>query len=352
MSFFNTKEVAFGLDISNTSLRLIQLRHRFKTCQVQLYNEIKLPPGIIDGGEIKNNQIFLDSLNKLIKTRHGHGRLSDEVVAVLPEEKTFIKFIEINTTDQAEIEIQLKEKLSQAVPLDISEAYFDWQILNQSDCATSLLVGISPKKIIDSYVQILTQANLIPTVLEIEAAAIARTIIDDKTDKATQIIIDIGANRTGLFLYDGAIKFTISLPVSGDKITQLIANTLELDFARAEQAKIVCGLDKDKFHGALFEIFTDSINELAQQINSAIAFYKNNFSQPKKIEKITLCGGGANFLNIANVLKEKIGLPVMISNPWQHIAPTSTAFFSPTKSQSFVTALGLGLRGLNPETFL
>lgn len=353
MSFFTTTELAFGLDISDRCLRLVQLAKKMKKIRLQLYNEVKLPPDCLVEGEIKQPKVFLEALNRLIKTKRGRGKLSDEVVSVLPESKTFMKLIEIPLVPEEKIGDKIKEILPQYVPINIEEIYLDWQIVKKTETEQTLLVGASPKNIIDAYVNILSQANLIPTVLEIEAAAIARLLIEQNNDQKPQIIIDIGANRTGLFLYDQeTIKFTVSLPISGNKITQLIMETLDLDFEKAEQAKIVCGLDKNKCHGALLEIFSDTINDLQQEIKRAINFYYSNFSKNQKVEKIVLGGGGANFINIAQVIQEKLNIPTTISNPWQNIQNPHPNYFNPQKSQSFITAIGLAIRGLTPQTFL
>lgn len=352
MSFLNTTEVAFGLDISDRGLRLIQLEKKAKKIKVQLYNEIKLPPDCITGGEIKQPKVFLDSLNKMIKTKIGHGKLSDEVISVLPEEKTFFKILNMPLVADEEIVPKIKELLPQDIPVDFNDIYMDYQLMEKNDNGLTVLVGVSPKNIIESYVDILAKANLIPTVLEIESAPISRLLLEQSQIGKPQIIIDIGAQRTGLFLYDKTIKFTVSLPVSGNQITKHIADTLEMKWDEAEKAKIVCGLDKTKCHGALLEIFSDVIGELNSRITKAINFYYYNFPDAKKIERILLCGGGANFIDIASVLQEKIKIPVIISNPWEIIENPNKSFFNEQRSQSFTTALGLGLRGLRPDTFL
>jgi cell division ATPase FtsA len=100
-------------------------------------------------------------------------------------------------------------------------------------------------------------AGLFPAALVIEAVAIARSLLpleEAQTTSAT-IIIDIGAARTGLIVFDqGTIQFTVSLPISGHKITATIATSLKLDEAEAEQAKILCGLDPKKCHGSMATI--------------------------------------------------------------------------------------------------
>ncbi|MFA5029253.1 MAG: type IV pilus assembly protein PilM [Patescibacteria group bacterium] len=352
MSFFTTKEIAFGLDISDHCLRLVQLHKRGKKIRLQLYNEISLPSGCLEGGEIKQSKPFLEALVKLIKTRHGHGKLSDEVIAVLPESKTFLKVIDIPLVEKEKINDEIKLVLPQHVPLNIEEVYFDWQIIKTEAEKQTLIVGISPQNIIDSYVAILTQAGLIPTALEIEAAAIARAIVPDQ-DQEPKVVIDIGANRTGLFLIEeGFVKFTISLPISGNRLTQLIAEALELDREQAEQAKIVCGLDKNKCHGALLEILSDTIDELCRNILEATNFYRDNFKNAKELKQIMLCGGGACFSEMAANIQNKIKLAAVVANPWQNIINPQNNYFSSGKSQSFITALGLARRGLSPETFL
>lgn len=353
MSFFSTTEIAFGLDISEKSLRLIQLAKRCRRNKVQFYNEVALPADCIVDGEIKQADAFLASLEKLIKTRHGRGRLSDEVISVLPEDKTFMKVIELPSAEEKEIQEQIRKILPQHLPLSIDDVYFDWQIVSKDSSTQTVLVGASPKLIIDSYLDVLSRAKLIPTVLEIEAAAISRLLIEPIKETKPQIVIDIGASRTGLFLCeDKTVKFTVSLPISGNQISQLIATTLDLDLEKAEQAKIVCGLDPTKGQGALLEIFTNTIDELVDHINQAISFYNEHFTNSHPVEKIILCGGGANFANVTKILSQKLNLAVETSQPWQNIPNPDPAFFTSSKNQSFVTALGLALRGLASETFL
>jgi len=353
MSLLNSKEKAFGLDISDTSLRLIQLSEKGKKVYVELYNEIFLPTGCISGGEINDPKTFLDNLNKLTKTKLGHGRLSHEIICSLPESKTFLKFIELPTCPKEQIKEKIYEILPQHLPMAIEDVYLDWQIISQDSDSIKILVGASSKPIVDSYIKAIDSAGLIPVTLEIEAIAITRLLAESINDLEPQIIIDIGASRTGLFLYDNnTVQFTVSLPISGNKITNLIKETLELDFEKAERAKIVCGLDRDKCHGALLEIFSDTVDELISSIEKTVAFYYDNFSNTRKITKVTLCGGGSNMIGISPIMSSKLNLKVEISNPWKNIVNPDSSYFNSQKSQSFITALGLGLRGLKPETFL
>lgn len=347
----NHQNKAFGLDISDGGLRLAQLGNLGKKVSLRAYNYLSLPAGCVVDGEIKDTKIFLEKLNELIRTKKGSERLSRQVVAVLPEDKTFLKTINLPAGSMP-LKQKISEIIPQVMPLDINDIYFDWQLVKKSTTDQSVLVGASPRSIVDSYFNILTKAGLTPIALEIEAASIARLLIEHNGEQEPQIIIDMGASRTGLFLYDeGMIKFTISLPISGDMITQLIAESLEIDKEKSEKAKIVCGLDRTKCHGALLQIMGNALDELAEQINKAVIFYRANFANANRIEKLILCGGGANFLGIADVLKEKTALNVSISNPLKRIDCSFDELRSP-RIQSFISTLGLALRGLNLKNYL
>lgn len=351
MSFFSTSEIAFGLDISDQSLRLAQLSKSGKKIKLQSYNEVKLPSGCLINGEIKDAKLFAATLNKLMKTKFGRGELSREAIIALPEAETFLKSLEIEVENKEDLAEQIKAVLPQSLPMDLDELYWDWQIAKKTGNKYQVVVGASPKKIVDDYLKIFSETGIVPVVLEIEAAAIARLLIEYNKEEEAQIFIDIGHSRTGLFLYDGTVKFTISLPISGKQINETIAESLDLSLEQAEEAKIVCGLDGKKCQGAILELLTPTIEDLAKQILNAVNFYYENFPDPQEIKKITLCGGGANTANICQLLEQATEIKTARSEAFKLIRNPNKVFFTEDKSQSFVTTLGLGLRGLYPETF-
>lgn len=348
MSWLKNDEPAFGFDISDQHLRLVQLCKKGKRILVRLHNDVRLPCGCVVDGEIRDRKVFLEHFNKLVRTRIGHGRLSREVVCSLPESKTFLKQISLDTADEEATEAKVREAIPLHFPLSADEVYFDWQVISKDDCSSQVLVGASPKAIVDSYMDAIEAAGFMPAALEVEAAAISRLLIESNGGQEPQIAIDIGATRTGLFLYDeGTVKFTISLPISGEKATQTIIRALDLDPEKAEKAKLVCGLDPDKCQGALLEVFSDIMDELCARITSAIDFYHDNFHNDRPISRITLCGGGANFIGIAQFLSHRLDIEVAIADPFAAIDNPDPKHFTPQQSQSYVTAMGLALKGLN-----
>lgn len=353
MSIFNIKETAFGLDISDRDLRLIQLKRRGRHIKVQNYNEIRLPAGCLTNGEIINPKIFGEYLQKLIKSKYGRGQLSSRVIACLPEAKTYLEAISIEAVAPDELSEKIAASIPMYFPLKAEEVNFDWQIVGKNQDKLSVLVGVSPKETVSGYLHALCQAELIPIAFEVEAAAIAKLLLEHNDQAGSIAVIDLGANRTGLFIYDeNMIKMTSSLPLGGSRINNLIADKLNLDVEKAELAKIACGLDRGKCQGAILEIMDGSISELARQIIKSIDHYHEYFLPRNKINRLILCGGGANMENISRILADKTGIRTAISDPFANIHSYNHKYFTPQKSQSFATALGLALMGLEARSIL
>ncbi len=346
MSFLTTTETAFGLDISDRALRLVQLKRKGLGIHVRAHNEVTLPSTYLAQNQDTKNTTLTDALKKLIKTRHGRV-ISEEVVTALPEARTFIKVINAPPAG-VDAATYFSEILPQHVPLAIGDMYYDWQYTNETQ--KQLLVGAVARGIVDSYVEMLNSARLLPAAFEIEAAAIARALILETDDRA-QLIVDFGATRTSVIMYDKQmIQFTVSLPISGQIITQRIVETLGLEYEQAEQAKIVCGLDMSACQGALRELFTPAISELIEHIKKTVAYYQDNSSIEQKIERVIFTGGGANFKQLKELTQAQLQIPIEIGNPWQKVTNPDSAYFTPERSQSYTTAIGLALRGLDVQT--
>src|SRR3989338_9066725 len=351
--FLFPEKKSFGLDISDLSLRLVQIRKNVKKYTIISYNEMPLPKNVFENGEIKNIEILSESIKKLASTAKGKKIECNHVITVLPEAKTFIKLIRVYADNKESLPFILGQELTKHIPFSIDEIYFDWQVMGvfKPRDENNVLIGAAPIETVNRYIQAIKNSGFIPLALEIESCAITRSLVpmheNLKDDNSGKIIIDMGATRTGLIVYDkNAVQFTISLPVSGNEITQRISEKLKLDYKKAENAKILCGLHEKKCSGALKKILMENVNNLVNKIQEAIYFYEESSGKNNAIKKIILSGGGSQLIGLDTILNEKIGLPATYGNPLTNILKVrASAHFPKNKIQSFTTAIGLALRG-------
>mgnify|MGYP001569020431 CR=1 FL=1 len=366
MLLTNNSTCPIGLDISDSSLKLIQLDKRRDKIKIQAMGKLDLPKDIVINGEIKNNAELIKSIKKIISSPFYGKVSSEEIVACLPESKTFIKLIEVLKSPNKLADV-IGSEIEKHVPMSISEIYYDWQIIEELNDKYLVLIGAAPKEIVNQYSQTLDQAGLSPVALEIEPVAIARCLLKEEklglkqNAKRNYGILDICANHTCMIFYAGnTILFTVSLPISGEAITSKISQMLNLTKDQAEKAKIICGLDDSKADGVIKDILANTLKNLTEKIKEAMVYYENYFGQCGPLNQILLCGGGANIPNLQKIIGEQIAIEVKLADALANLDESKEKFngiftekqapelsekkINQNSSLTFSTAFGLALR--------
>jgi len=344
--FSFSKKVSFGLDLSDLSLKIVQLKRKGEG--LSLVNSVKedIPAGLIQRGEIKQEKKLVTILKGALKKIGGESLRGRQVVCNLPEEKVFIRVIQLPRMKKEELSQAVYWEAEAHIPLSINEVYLDWQIIkpivnhpNHYD----ILIAAAPRFLVDSYLNFFKKGDLEPIVLEPESVALIHALIKANDSKPT-IIVDLGMSGTNFVIFSGlAIRFTSHITISGQLFNQAIMSDLKVDEKKANQLKIKIGLDKTKGKGKVYRALEPLVNDLAKQLENYMAFYnKDN----KEIARILLCGGDSLLLNLSSYLEKKLNLPVALGNPLVNIGKFS---LSRKEALTWSTALGLALRGLKHD---
>jgi len=388
------KSESFGLDISDLSLKIVKLKKRGQFFELDSFLEEKIEPGIIKGGEIKDEKKLAEIIRESIKKVKGEKLKTNYVVASLPEEKAFLQVIQMPKIPEEDLKSAVIYEAENYIPTPLEEVYLDYQIvppiydhLDHLD----ILIAALPKKTVDPYLSALKLAGFVPKVLEIESMAIARALIKGGATTQPILLIDLGATRTSFIIFSGqSLRFTTSIPVSSTSFTEIISKNLGVTLAEAERLKIKYGLEEKikinigdektnikKERGKIFEALIPALIDLVQQIKRYLDYYqthashehlppttfqKNNSNKhkPQKvvgglppdgkgISKIYLCGGGANLKGLCELLSLELKIPVEMGNPWVNILikeKKEVPELSFEESLKYTTALGLALRGI------
>jgi len=320
--FLRDSKNPIGLDISDLSLKIVQVAGNPARPRIQAIGKIAVPKGAIEDGEIKDEGKVIGLIKELIEHPRYGRTTSKEIVACLPEKKTFVKLIELESDKPCDDESVLTE-IQKHIPYSPEEIDYDWQLIEKIGGINKILVGAAPKEIAEKYGLLIENAGLILEALEIEPIAICRSLLREENPlrppemKFNYLIADIGARRTGIVCYSrDTILFTASVKLSGERTTKKIAETLKLTDAQAEEAKIICGLDPDKARGAIRKIISGAVDELAEKIKEALDFYHENYADRGPIAKILISGGGSNVKDLAKTISREILIETKIGNPF------------------------------------
>ncbi len=301
---------SFGLDIGDRSMKAVYCKQKGTDYTLESFGTINIPEGVFKNGEIIQPQELPKYIHQLLQKVQGKKISTKYAHVCLPETLAFVKLIALKADiDPKELPAHIRESLPLHIPIDPDDVYISWQILpTEAGNPIQVLVGAIPKKVSDMYIQVLLQAGITPLSLQIEAEAILRSLLPMQATYEEPIaIVDFGATRSSFICYhNNTIQFTVSMPVSSDELTRIIADKLQLTHEEADKAKHVCGLDSERCENALNDILEPSITLLIDAIKKNLNFYTDHFQNAAPITSIMLCGGGSNLIGFPELLNERI----------------------------------------------
>lgn len=360
MSFLNKKIFSeeaqiFGLDLSDLSIKIVQLKNNGTFDCISGFSSNPLPIGCLSDGEIQKKEQVASIIRKSLAQAVPKRIRSKKVICSLPETKAFLRIVSIPQMNESEMAEAVKWEMEANIPLPLEQVYYDWQIIPKTILAEKnkiqLLVAAIAKSTVDQFVEVLELAGLEPVGLEIESIAQARSLLDEKDNQSTILIVDIGDRRTSFSVTKGGLScFTSSVPLCGQALTDVISKGMGVSFEEAEKIKITYGIGSDFKNNALFKCQEPVLENLAQEIERSIDFYLTCLKYSDNIDKIILCGGGANTKGILPYLSRKLGREIEAGNPWTNIRlGKNLPIISRDYSLQYSTAIGLALKGLHYE---
>ncbi len=361
--FLNLQPEIFAIDLNDSSLKVVKLEKRKHNFFLRSYNEVLIKPGIIKEGVIMNQEELVKIITAAVKGVQGKKISTNYVIVSLPEEKSFSQIIQMPQMNQKELQKAVPFEAENYIPLPIDKVYLDFEVVTPREEANTskhldVLVNVMPKYIVDSYLACFTAAGLKPCVMEIESQAIARALIKNSQSEKPVAIIDLGKDNTSFIIFSGnAMRFTTSVPFSSKELTAAIATALKITPSKAEDVKIKTGLGdkKTKESKEAAKAVEPLLTDFATKIKKYISFYQDHashdyFPSDIGIEKVILCGGGANLKGLPEFLFEFLKIPVELGDPFVNIIPCNKGEKCPIiyqKALSYSTAFGLALRDAN-----
>jgi type IV pilus assembly protein PilM len=346
---------AFGLDIGDRSIKLVQLQHhqisfRQGSFGIKEVRELTLPPGYIVDGEIVQPEMVRKKLSLILGKEGPFPSIgSPWLIADLPEPKTFLKLVELSVPG---VEVTTEDVLFQAKKhlfFEPEEACIDWQVVSENSKGkrSKVLVGAVQKTIADSYTYLLESLGLKPLALEIQAIALCRSMVTAVKDYEgeARAILDLGATRSNLVVWDhGTPQFSTSLPFSSEGMRDAIAKELKIDPEAAEKMKNEIGITYDKKNPKYLKIISLLTENMITEIRRGLTFYGEHFEDANPITHITICGGLARLKNLEATLARELKITAALGHPWKNIFDEQVEKYDGDDGLSFATAIGLALR--------
>jgi type IV pilus assembly protein PilM len=360
MSFFHTLATflppptilqfpALGVDISDTSLKYIGLTPTKKNLQpyeLTAWGEVSIPAGVLERGQVMN----MDTLTAVLKECKATTG-ADYVRVSLPEERAYLFETEIkkNITEK-EIRSILEFRLEENVPIPAREAFFDYDVLetDTTDKFYRVMVAAYARETITNYYEACRAADLFPISFEVEAQAMARSVIPTNSTGA-YMLVDFGKTRTGVgIVYNGALMYTSTIDFGGLVLSDMLRRVLgDKTESELTQIKNTPGLSLLHETEQPFQALITCVSVLKDELLARLQYWHSqDFKRAdRRISQIILCGGSSNLLGFPEYLTEVLGISAVRANVWrntfsfdEYIPPIDLRH-----SYGYATAIGLAL---------
>lgn len=340
-----------GVDIGTTSIKIAELTRIGGGPKLTNYGILDTYGHLTrlnDAIQTSSLKIAAREAGELVKTlvKKGNFRTRDAIVSV-PTFSSFTIFFDLPLMSNEETAKVLQYQIPQYIPMPMEEASIDWMKVGEKDnekgfTDQQIVVVAIPKEMISGYQEIFRLAGLKLKMVEVESFGLVRALAS--SSQAPTIIADIGSRSTNIIVADkGLLRYSMQTDYAGSSLTQAIANGLGIDIKRAEEIKKQKGILTGAAEYELSTLTLPFLDVILNEVKRVKSDYEKNHSLV--IEKIILSGGGANLLGFEDYVREQLGMPVSVANPFLSVGyPPEIQAIIKELGPILSTAIGLGIK--------
>lgn len=340
-----------GVDISSTSVKILELSHNNGRYQVESYASEPLPANAVVEQSIGDEE----AVGLVIKKALGKARSGSKKAAIAVAGSAVItKSIEMNAgLSEDEMDYQIRIEADQYIPYPLEEVALDWEVQGPSEIAGNVDVLLAACRLenVELRKDALEIGGLETGVVDIEAFCSERAYeliqsqLDDSDDIETVAVVDIGATMTTLsVLHQGKSIYTREQLFGGKQLTEEIMRRYGLPEEEATRAKLDGGLPDD-YESEVLDPFRDSV---VQQISRSLQFFYSS-SQYNDVDYIILAGGTSSIIGLDQLTQEKLGISAIVANPFVNMTLSQkvNASMLNNDAPSLMIACGLAMRSFD-----
>ena len=353
MIFGNQKRPMLGLDITTSSVKLVELGMSGDRYRLEAYAAEPTPVNSVNEKAIVDVEAVGEAVRRAYK-RSG-ARAKDAAVAISGD-AAITKIIQMPATlNDSELEGQVQLQADQYIPFPMEEVSFDFEVIGPSekdpDMLDVLLVATRSENV-EQRVAACAAAGLSAKIVDVEAFALenaCRLLTHQMPDGGLSrvvAVVDFGASSTTFsVLRDLKVIYTRDFAFGGQQLTEEVMRTYGLSMEEAGRAKKEGGLPGNYET----EVLGPFIDDMCQQVSRSLQFFLASGAGREQPEQILICGGCANIPGAAEMIQSRVGIESPRGDPLGQMKVSQKAKAQAVKKDAtaLLTACGLALRSFD-----
>jgi len=339
----------FGMDISSSAIKMVELAEAGKGQRVERYAIEPLAKDSVLDGNISNLESVAETVRRAWKKL---GTRTKNVALALPTAAVITKKIICPAgLREEDLELQVESEANQYIPFALDEVNLDFQVIGPApsgEAEVEVLIAASRKEKVEDRVAVAEAAGLKALVMDVESYAmqtafelIRQQLPNDGRDQNVAVI-DLGASIMNItVLRNDQAVYAREQAFGGHQLTQDIARHYGLSPEEAENAKRSGGLP-DSYETEVLRPFMESA---ALEIQRAMQFFFTS-TQFNSIEHILLTGGTSTLQGLEDMVSSRTRVNAMVANPFANmsISPRIQLKRLISDAPALMIACGLAMR--------
>jgi type IV pilus assembly protein PilM len=296
--FGKKSQPLLGLDITTSSVKLIELSQSGKRYRVESYSAEPTPPSSVSEKAIVDAKAVGEAIRRAVKRA---GAKATDVAVAISGDAAITKVIQMpSSLSERDLEGQVEIQADQYIPFPMEEVSFDYEVIGPNEKDPELmdvLLVATRTENVEQRQAAVNAAGLTTQIVDVEAFALENACrllshqIPDGGIGQSVAVVDIGASSTTFsVLQDLRVVYTRDFNFGGQQLTEEIMRTYGLSMEDAGRAKKQGGLPSN-YQPEVLEPFID---DMTQQVSRSLQFYLASGGGREQPDMILVCGGCAN----------------------------------------------------------
>lgn len=344
-----------GLDISSSSVKVLELSRKGARFNVEAYAVEPLPPAALSDKQIADPKAIGETIARAVSRA---GTRTRQAAIAVSGASVITKIVEMpKTLSGDDMEEQIKAEADQYIPYPIDEVSLDFEVLGPSPKNSEMVevvLAACRREQVEGLCAAVELAGLKPTVVDVEAYALENACqflqhqMPDGGRQKAIAVVDVGSSITSMMiLFDGKTIYTRDQNFGGRQLTEDIMRTYGMSFEEAAKAKKAGTLPANY----ATDVLAHFVSDMAQQIDRSLQFFFSAATQYSSIDQIILAGGCAQIPGVDASVQERLQIPTVVARPFTQMSVASRA--KPANlaqdEASLLVACGLAYRAFDEE---
>jgi len=277
-----------------------------------------------------------------------HDIRRHRIALAIPAQNALVREIKVALVGRRSVEELVRFEASNAIPFVLDEVVWDYELFeNPEDRTTQEGAIFAVKKTtVQTYLHALAQIGA-EGVVEVTIAPLAALsfLRLEMGPEGPVLLLDIGAENTGLILTDGARFWIRNLLRGGNHVTTLLARKFDIPFEQAQKAKH--NIPRSEMAAELVSAVKPALHEMVAELQSNLQYClrTGGICEPQKVYAV---GGGARLTGLKAQLRQSLGREVSDVRSVEHVFVSSEANTQMVRANldRLAVAIGAGAKAL------